>query len=163
MEENKKNAFRLHTANFITGMRNCKYLVDQCNFQYVFNKEGVNGAKFYVCTKKRDGCRGKATVREGMIVGLYPHNDHESNPIKIDVMKKASAMMEAIQANPNIKTGTLVTNFLKTTLKPEYQSAVGSKKALERRIQRAKASLLQRPPVPNGGLAQWSRTNVKND
>ena len=46
--------------------------------------------------------------------------------------------MEVIRANPFIKTDTLLTNFLKSTLKPEEWSAVGTKKALERRIQRAK-------------------------
>ena len=117
--EDKENAFRPHPAKFVKGMRNCEYLVDNCNFQYILSKVSVTGAKFYVCTKKRDGCKGRATVKDGMIVGLFLHNDHDSNPIAIDVLKKKEAMLEAVKANPNIKTDTVVTNFLKATGREE--------------------------------------------
>ncbi len=147
MSGDKENAFVPHPAKFITGIRNCKYLVDQCNHQYTFNKDGVMGAKFYACTKKCEGCLDKVTVRDGMIVGMTPHG-HESNPVKIDVLRKTEAMLHSIQSNPNIKTDTVVTNFLKSTLKIEERSAVGSKKSLERRIQRVKASILHRPMMP---------------
>ena len=57
-----------------------------------------------------------------------PHNDHESNPIAIDVLKKKGTMLEAIKANPNIKTDTLLTNFLKSTGKDQASS--GQNKSL---------------------------------
>ena len=146
--EDKENAFRPHPAKFVKGMRNCEYLVDNCNFQYILSKVSVTGAKFYVCTKKRDGCKGRATVKDGMIVGLFLHNDHDSNPIAIDVLKKKEAMLEAVKANPNIKTDTLVTNFLKATGREEASG--GQKKTLQRSIQRAKAAIMKRPPLPKG-------------
>ncbi len=148
MADGKENSFQPHAANFVTGIRGASYLVDQCNYQYTFNKDGVDGAKFYACTQKRNGCLGKATVKAGLIVRLVAHNDHEPKLFEVAVKQKMSAMMDALKVNPNTKTDTLVTNFLKSTLSLEERAAVGSKKSLERRIQRQKAAILQRPPNP---------------
>ena len=42
MADGKENSFQPHAANFVTGIRGASYLVDQCNYQYTFNKDGVD-------------------------------------------------------------------------------------------------------------------------
>ena len=63
-------------------------------------------------------------------------------------MLKKQAALHAIVATPQTSTDAVVTNLMKSCLKPEERSLVGLKKSFERQVQRKKAAILLRPPKP---------------